>query len=36
LDLEKYDQFRRKFDPVYATKQGGPGSGIQIKWPSGG
>jgi len=23
VDLEKYEQFRRKFDPVYAAKQGG-------------
>jgi len=34
-DLDKYDQFRKKFDPVYAAKGSG-GSGIQIKWPSGG
>ena len=32
LDLSKYDQFRKKFDPVYAAR--GTGSGIQaFKWP---
>jgi len=35
VDLEKYEQFRRKFDPAYASKATG-GSGMQIKWPSGG
>jgi len=34
-DLEKFEQFRRKFDPAYASKATG-GSGIQIKWPTGG
>jgi len=33
VDLEKYEQFRRKFDPVYASKQTG-GSGIKINWPN--
>jgi len=35
MDLEKFEQFRKKFDPAYASKASG-GSGIQIKWPSGG
>jgi transitional endoplasmic reticulum ATPase len=34
-DLEKYEQFRRKFDPAYASKATG-GSGMQIKWPGSG
>lgn len=34
VDLEKYEQFRRKFDPAYASKATG-GSGMQIKWPTG-
>jgi len=34
-DLEKFEQFRRKFDPAYATKATG-GGGIQIKWPNSG
>merc|ERR1711953_842807 len=29
-DLAKFDQFRRKFDPLY--KQGG-GEGMQMQWP---
>lgn len=33
-DLEKFDQFRRKFDPSYATKSGGAG-GFRINWPAG-
>jgi len=33
-DLEKFEQFRRKFDPSYA-KSGG-NSGPSIKWPSAG
>jgi hypothetical protein len=33
--LDKYEQFRRKFDPAYAAAQTG-GSGIQINWPTGG
>lgn len=32
VDLEKYEQFRRKFDPAYAAKSTGS-QGIQIKWP---
>merc|ERR1712113_1044866 len=32
-DLAKFDQFRKKFDPVYMTQSGG-GSGIPaINWP---
>ena len=35
MDLEKFEQFRRKFDPSFANKSGsGGGSGPQIKWPS--
>ncbi len=39
MDLEKFEQFRRKFDPSFANKTGG-GSGSnkgghQIKWPTG-
>lgn len=33
--LEKFEQFRRKFDPAYAATQTG-GSGIVINWPTGG
>jgi len=33
--LDKYEQFRRKFDPAYAATKTG-GSGIQINWPTGG
>lgn len=32
--LDKYEQFRRKFDPAYASAQTG-GSGITINWPTG-
>lgn len=40
MDLEKFEQFRRKFDPSFANKTGGGGSGSnkgghQIKWPTG-
>lgn len=38
MDLEKFEQFRRKFDPSFANKSGGSGSnksGHQIKWPTG-
>jgi len=31
-DLAKYDQFRKKFDPVYMNSQSGDG-GFQINWP---
>ncbi|OMJ78532.1 hypothetical protein SteCoe_21637 [Stentor coeruleus] len=33
LDLNKYDQFRRKFDPVYASRQGGGQAVSSFKWP---
>lgn len=32
MDLEKFEQFRRKFDPSFVSKN--PGSGPQIKWPT--
>lgn len=32
-DLTKYDQFRRKFDPVYNARQGGGSSVPEFKWP---
>jgi transitional endoplasmic reticulum ATPase len=35
LDLEKFEQFRRKFDPSFASKSGNSG-GPTIKWPSAG
>lgn len=37
MDLEKFEQFRRKFDPSYANKTGNKGQGgTSIKWPSSG
>jgi transitional endoplasmic reticulum ATPase len=33
-DLAKYDQFRKKFDPVYMQQSGG-GGGMAINWPDG-
>ncbi|CAG9332352.1 unnamed protein product [Blepharisma stoltei] len=34
VDLNKYDQFRRKFDPVYAARQGGAQAGPPaFRWP---
>ena len=33
LDLNKYDQFRRKFDPVYANRQGGVQGVSRFAWP---
>ncbi|CAG9328776.1 unnamed protein product [Blepharisma stoltei] len=34
VDLNKYDQFRRKFDPVYAARQGGQVSSAPVfRWP---
>ena len=38
MDLEKFEQFRRKFDPSFANKSANTGSnkgGHQIKWPTG-
>jgi len=32
VDLEKYEQFKRKFDPAYAAKQTGT-QGLKINWP---
>ncbi len=32
VDLEKFEQFRRKFDPAYAARATG-GSGPKIAWP---
>jgi len=33
-DLNKYDNFRMKFDPIYKTQSGGGGDGgININWP---
>lgn len=37
MDLEKFEQFRRKFDPSFANKSGGNQGGQSkntIKWPS--
>merc|ERR1712083_188733 len=31
-DLAKYDQFRKKFDPVYKNQTGGDGAPL-INWP---
>lgn len=36
MDLEKFEQFRRKFDPSFASKSTGGQSGGGIKWPSAG
>ncbi len=38
MDLEKFEQFRRKFDPSFVNKSGSGqgGSGGGIKWPSAG
>jgi transitional endoplasmic reticulum ATPase len=33
-DLEKFEQFRRKFDPSFAQRQGGQSGGVKINWPS--
>merc|ERR1711979_83246 len=32
-DLAKFDQFRKKFDPVYMTQSGGGGGALAINWP---
>ena len=34
MDLEKFQQFRRKFDPSFVSKNPGSG-GTVIKWPTG-
>merc|ERR1712157_390931 len=31
--LSKYDQFRKKFDPVYMNSSAGGGMGMNINWP---
>ena len=31
-DLDKFEQFRRKYDPAYAAKVTG-GSAVKINWP---
>merc|ERR1740139_700273 len=31
--LSKYDQFRKKFDPVYMNSSAGGGTGLNINWP---
>merc|ERR1712176_1239449 len=31
-DLAKFDQFRKKFDPVYMSQTSG-GTGVAINWP---
>ena len=33
MDLQKFEQFRRKFDPSFVSKNPNSG-GTQIKWPS--
>merc|ERR1712127_239952 len=33
-DLAKFDQFRKKFDPVYKNSSGG-GDSVNIQWPDG-
>jgi transitional endoplasmic reticulum ATPase len=32
-DLYKFDEFRKKFDPVYAKKSAGQGQIAKINWP---
>ena len=32
-DLYKFEEFRKKFDPVYAKKTSGDDSNIKINWP---
>lgn len=32
-DLYKFEEFRKKFDPVYAKKQAGNNNAIQVQWP---
>lgn len=34
MDLEKFEQFKRKFDPTFANKSGS-GKSNSIKWPTG-
>merc|ERR1712070_970953 len=32
-DLYKFEEFRKKFDPVYAKKQAGQNEALQVQWP---
>ena len=32
-DLHKFEEFRKKFDPVYAKKSSGDESRVRINWP---
>jgi len=32
-DLHKFEEFRKKFDPVYAKKSAGDTTKIRINWP---
>ena len=32
-DLYKFEEFRKKFDPVYAKKAGGQSTDVKIDWP---
>ena len=32
--MSKYEDFRRKFDPVYAVQSGGQGNSVQVNWGS--
>jgi hypothetical protein len=34
MDLEKFEQFKRKFDPSFTNKNSG-NSGPSLKWPTG-
>jgi len=35
-DLDKFEQFRRKFDPIFVNKTGNQSGGPKINWPSSG
>lgn len=32
-DLHKFEEFRKKFDPVYAKKASGSEQRVRIQWP---
>lgn len=34
MDLEKFEQFKRKFDPSFTNKSTGNNQSPSIKWPS--
>lgn len=34
MDLEKFEQFRRKFDPSFAQKSSNSQGGPSIRWPT--